>query len=639
MSVGEGEQLIDKGPTPEPLFERPIRVAVLDMHGQYVSLIGKATQRLGYPTDVIAHDTPLEVLEREYDAIILSGSPANSYDETDLKPDPRIWESDIPKLGICHGLHVAVTENGGVVERGQTRQDAVVETKVDINHKLFDMVKPEQKARFTHGNFVREVPEGFDVIGEHEMADGSRCISAVSAPHLNYVGVQFHPEVFSEAPEGYTMIKNFLQKVAKLEPDEAFFEDMISQRIDQIRADIATEIGDSHVIAYLSGGVDSSVTVALAAGVIPPERLHAYFFDTGFMRIQDEEVVDMLQDAGITVERIDAVDFFANATKEIDGITHGPLSTVSDPEIRRKIKGKAFIDYKARILEKLGLTEAILMDGSNAADIVETLRGIVSHHNQVEEALQENPSQPLRDLFKDEIRAVGRLLGLPLSITERNPFPGPGTLLGIVDINTDPIPEGLSEKIDTYIAELTQDQPENPRSFVIPVKSAGVAGDERSYLHVATLSEISDWKDVPDLSSAITNKFGRNINRVVVPVGQEISTDFTVTPKDFEVEREIERYAHEIVRQECRIAGVNWIIEQCPVVTFPISFDGEGKRSIVIRPVTTVNYMTVEALLPGVHLPEDFAFKIARRIITEMPNISTVFWDVTGKPPGRTEWM
>lgn len=636
---GTGEERHEHEPTPELLADSPVRVAVLDMHGQYVGLIGKATERLGYPTDILPHNTPIEVLEREYSAVILSGSPANSYEEEELRPDPRIWESDIPKLGICHGLHVAITDNGGIVERGATRQDGVVKTDVDIEHPLFNMVKKEQEARFTHGNFVREVPEGFDVIGEHAMADGSLCISAVSAPHLKYVGVQFHPEVFDDAPEGYTVIKNFLQKVAKLDPDEAFYENLMEQRIEQKRAEIRERVGDDHVVAYLSGGVDSSVAAALAAGVIAPEKFHAYFFDTGFMRIQDEEVVEMLTAAGIAVQKIDAIDFFANATKEIDGVVHGPLSTVSDPEIRRKIKGKAFIDYKAKILEELGLSEAILLDGSNAADIVETLRGIVSHHNQVEEALQENPLQPLNDLFKDEIRGIGRILGLPLAITERDPFPGPGTLLGIVDIDKEPIPLTLEDELNVCLSELTGDYSEAARGLVLPIKSAGVAGDERTYLNVAALPSGINWENIPYISEQLTNRFRDNINRVIVPIGQNIGTDFTITPKDFDVEREIERFAHEIVRQERAIAGVNWVIEQCPVITFPLSFDGEGKRSVAIRPITTATYMTAEALIPGVHLPEDFARKVARRIITEMPNISTVFWDVTGKPPGRTEWM
>lgn len=632
---------IEREFTPEPLNVAPSRIAVLDLHGQYVGLIGKGTQRLGFPTDILPHDTPIEYLEQNYGGLILSGSPVNSFAESNLKPDPGIWKSKIAKLGICAGLHVAITENGGTVEKGAMRQDGIIKTTVDTTHPIFDRVNEKQEGQFTHGVFVRELPdESWRVIGGHTMSDGTDCISAVACDEINYVGVQYHPEVFDATPEGWATIKNWCTRVAKLEPDNDFHETLMNGMIDKKRAEIRERIGDSHVIAFISGGVDSSVAVALAATEIAPEKLHTYYFDTGFMRDEDDQVVEMLTNAGISVERIDASEYFAEATITLDGITYGPLRNVSEPEIRRKIVGKAFIDLKHQKEIELGIVDAVLLQGTNAADQVESKRGIVSHHNQVVEALEQNPLEPLLDLYKDEIRHIGRLLGLPKVITERDPFPGPGTLLGIIDAMPNSVRGEINREIELFLGQFATNNRNinSPLGLVLPVKSAGVAGDERTYLNVAAISSSLDWRQLPHISTEVTNKFRHDINRIIVPIGQDIG-NFTITEKDFEQERAIERQAHEIIRQERLRAGVNWIIEQCPIITFPLSFTEEGKRSIVVRPITTTTFMTVEALLPGHHLPWDFANRIAARILSEMTDISTVFWDITGKPPGRTEWM
>ena len=244
------------------------RVAILDAGGQYVDLVRKAAERLGFPADILPLDTSRGQIEGKYSAIIISGSPASSHEEAAPQPDRGIWQSPLPLLGICYGMQAMVVAHGGQVIKNAIREDGRVTTKVDTSHPLFKGIKKDFTGLFTHGDFVTKVPLDFETLGSHSLSDGSIAYSSIAQG--NKIGVQFHPEVFDDTPEGYQLFRNFLEGVAGLKPDQDFLESRLKTLIDDKQKLVAGQVGGRHVIAFVSGGVDSSVAATLAAAVIPP---------------------------------------------------------------------------------------------------------------------------------------------------------------------------------------------------------------------------------------------------------------------------------------------------------------------------------------------------------------------------------
>lgn len=648
-------------PEPEELLRNPgivmdrKTVSILDCGGQYTELVLKACERQGYHAVIYPHDTPAEQLA-DAGALIIAGSPGNAHEVDAPMPDPNIWELPMAKLGICFGMHAMAIRFGGKLERGQRRQDGRVATNVNTDHPLFKMTKPKTTGLFTHGNFVTKVPEGFEVIGSHtiELANEAgqpveqTVVSAIARG--NVVGVQFHPEVFDDTPDGYAIFKAFLLDVAGLEPDQGFLERRTEDLIDSLRGSIKERVGNRDVVAFVSGGVDSSVALALALGAIDPTKIHARYIDNGFMRDEDEAVIELLQHLGADIRKIDAVEQFENARVRLpDGSFSPPLMAVSDPELKRQIIGDTFIDVCEQIEAELGLEDAVLLQGTNAADKVESGRGkgtstavIKTHHNQTKRALDKDPCEPLSDLFKDEIRNIGRVLGLPPEIVDRQPFPGPGTAIRILCADGsefDKQPTAVREAISTWVAARATANNETVRSCLLPVRNVGVGGDERSHLAVLGLDAAAPWEAIQVLSSEATAIFKGDINRVVVRLDGKMDNTPTVTPTKLSRETRLQlRQADRIVFEEMRRHSVIGDISQCPVVLLPISFDGAGKRSIVLRPIKTLTFMTSQAMLPSIDLPEAFTNQCAARILDEVPGISTVFLDCTNKPPATTEW-
>ncbi len=625
------------------------RVAILDAGGQYVDLVRKAVERQGIPADVLPLSTPRQKIEGTYGAIIISGSPASSHAEAAPQPDPGIWESPLPLLGICYGMQAMVTAHGGQVAKNAIREDGRVTTQVDVSHLIFTGIKKDFTGLFTHGDFVKTLPEGFGVLGSHKLSDGSTAYSAIARD--NKIGVQFHPEVFDDTPEGYQLFKNFLELVADLEPDEGFRQRQLKELIEVKQKQIAEQAGDRHVIAFVSGGVDSSVTATLAAGAIPAERLHAFYIDNGFMRDEDDLVIEALQAAGIPVKKIDAVTDFEYAAAEIDGINNGPLVTVTDPEAKRKIIGRAFVQVQNKLVAGLKLTEAMLLQGTNAADRIESGHStgdshtmtIKTHHNQVKEVQELKAAglllEPIDDLFKDEVREMAQQLGLPDELVQRQPFPGPGLAIRIIaTAKSDPDlqPEPQEPDIQAFLDHHTADA----QVHVLPIRSVGVGGDERSHLSVAAIEHGRlDAKDLAKLGADLPAHFRDSVNRVIYALGSQPLTKKSLTKTLLTADvRDQLRHADRIVFEEMRANDLLGKIKQFPVVLIPLSFGEPGQRSIVLRPVTTSTFMTVQAMLPGRELPAGFLVKITDRILAEVPGISQVFLDLTNKPPATTEW-
>jgi GMP synthase (glutamine-hydrolysing) len=627
---------------------RPNRVAILDAGGQYVDLVRKAVERQGVPADVLALNTPRVDIEGKYGAIIISGSPASSHAEAAPQPDPEIWKSKLPLLGICYGMQAMVVAHGGEVAKNAIREDGRVTTQVDNTHPVFKGIKKDFTGLFTHGDFVKSIPAEFSVLGSHKLSDGSMAYSSVVID--NKIGVQFHPEVFDDTPEGYQLFKNFLD-LAGIEADDGFREKQLQALITAKQAKITKLAAGRDVIAFVSGGVDSSVAATLAAGVIPKDKLHAFYIDSGFMRDEDDMVIDALQAAGLNVTKVDAVNDFEQGMVEIDGQIVGPLTAVTDPEAKRKIIGKVFVEIQNRLVGELKLTEALLLQGTNAADRIESGHStgdahtmtIKTHHNQVKEVQDLKAAglllEPIDDLFKDEVRELGAQLGLPHELVQRQPFPGPGTAIRIIaaadsDENLQMLPE--QAKIQAHLDEHAP----GTVAHLLPIRSVGVGGDERSHLSVAAV-EHGDFDAIKleKLGSYLPAHFRDTVNRVIYALkpGSLANHTQTKTLLTADVRQQL-RLADRIVFEEMRSHDLLDSIKQFPVILIPLSFAKPGDRSIVLRPVMTSTFMTVQAMLPERDLPPKLYNKITERILDEVPGISQVFLDLTNKPPATTEW-
>lgn len=626
------------------------RVVVLDAGAQYVDLIQKACERQGFPTVVLPIDTPFEELPDTTEAIVVSGGPSSSHIDGAPMPDVKVWEQDkIPTFNICYGMQAFALHSGGHVRTRGYREDSRITTTLDTSQPIFKGVREQTQALFTHGDFVDSVGADVKIVGEHTSASGDQVISAIArGPH---VCVQFHPEVTDDTPQGYEIFSNFFEYVAHMKPDPDFLKDRMARQIATKQQQIKDRVGDKHVIAFVSGGVDSVVAVMLARDVVQKDRLHMYYVDSGYMRIEDDNVIETLKNIGLDVQTIHAEKQFEQATATIDGKTVGPLVEVINPVHKRRIIGETFVDIQDDILKELGFKQddIVLLQGTNAADRIETGHSkgggkatdqIKEHHNQVQRVRDLNPLEPLDDLFKEEIRQLAVALGLPDHIAFRQPFPGPALAIRILGLSGDGVDDRSNSdqaKIDAAIEKINHEYDSSLIARLLPVRSVGVGGDARSHVQAVAIEGDVEPEKLPDIASRLTNEFRGVINRVIYKLGGP-SLD-TIEPIETHPTREMRetiRAADAIVMDESRSQQVIRKIEQFPVILIPLGSD--GKRSVVLRPLFTRAHLTVQALVPGVDLSASFFETVSNRILTEVDGVSHVFTDLTNKPPGTTEW-
>jgi GMP synthase (glutamine-hydrolysing) len=639
----------------EALYPREQVVTVMDFGGQYIDLVVKAVERQGFIANMVPADTPVEQIEASSAAVIMSGSPSSAHTDQAPRTDPAFWQTKLPTLGICYGQQAMVQAFGGKVETGLLREDGPIVTELDITHPVFEGINPESRALFTHGDFVTELPAGFKAIGSHRHVKEGQTVEVISAiAKDNFVGVQFHPEVFDDTPSGYEIFDNFLTKFAGLEPNQELLDKRIEAQISQIQQEIVQKVGDRHVIALVSGGIDSLVGALLAAGVIDPRKLHMFFINNGFMRDEDEAVIEMLRASGLEVSYVDAEEQFSKATTTFEGVEYGPLWQEVNPQGKRLIIGEKFVDYNTDLIAGLNLhpDDTILLQGTNAADRIESgyskggnrTATIKTHHNMVEgiQGLKARNAllQPLEDLFKDEIRRLGEGLGLPEEVVWRQPFPGPGLAIRILGLREGEYQEHSAndqKAVDDFLQAREADRHLN--SLLLPVRSVGVGGDSRSHISAVALQGRPNWANMAQLAQDLPQNFGKLINRVVYALGNQPLDYMQPTSTDLgPATRAQLKHADRISFEMMREYGLMRHIRQFPVVLLPLSFGYKGDRSIVLRPVTTSTFMTARAMLPEIDLPTEFVYQTAQRILQEVPGISQVFLDLTNKPPGTTEW-
>jgi len=464
------------------------RVLIVDFGSQVTQLIARRLREAGVYCEIHPFNRADEKFIDEYKpkAIILSGGPASVKTEASPRADEAVFGAGVPVLGICYGEQTICAQLGGDVERSDHREFGRAHIEVKKESALFDGVWEKggkYQVWMSHGDRVNAIPEGFEVIATSEGAP----FAAIHDPKRNIYAVQFHPEV-AHTPDGAKLLRNFVRKIAGLKGDWS----MASFRSEAI-AQIRNQVGDARVICGLSGGVDSSVAAVLIHEAIG-EQLTCVFVDTGLMRAgEGEEVVRLFRDSyNIPLIHVEAEDLFL-----------GKLKGVDDPEKKRKIIGATFIDVFEAEAKKIENAE-FLAQGTLYPDVIESVSfdggpsvTIKSHHNVggLPERMNLKLVEPLRELFKDEVRALGRELGLPDHFVSRHPFPGPGLAIRIPGEATKEKADILRKADAIYLDEIRKaglyDEIWQAFAVLLPVRTVGVMGDERTYDHVLALRAVT----------------------------------------------------------------------------------------------------------------------------------------------------
>jgi GMP synthase (glutamine-hydrolysing) len=601
-------------------------IAVIDFGGQYAHLIATKLRRLGVRSVITDPQDPTSAYEG-IQGIILSGSPALASQGEESDYNKGIFDLDIPLLGLCFGHQQIVQHYGGTVQFSQReygRADLHRVTPSPITEDLADV----EQVFMSHGDSVVAVPEGFVELGYSKLGGtgAEHRFAAVADEKRKRYGFQFHPEV-DDTIHGDTMLSNFALKVCGCERTwqmERFLQEKL--------AHIQEQVGDKNVFLLASGGVDSTVCAWMLNRALGPERLHLLHIDNGMMRLNESaQVLASFRDHDVSrhLHFADASDRFGAA-----------IGDAVEPEAKRLAIGNTFIEVFQDEARKLGLERFLLAQGTIYPDTIETggskrADTIKTHHNRVpiiEEMIQKGQIiEPLAELYKVEVRELGRTLGVPEAFIERHPFPGPG--IGVRVLCADGPP---ADQDPAALAAATGPIAERFGfgALPLPVRSVGVKADLRCY-ESPILLHAADWDyEQAELAAGEIFKRVPGVNRCVVALAPTAPSraETVVTPLT-RARLDICRLADDAVMRGLARHNLMQTVWQCPTVLVPVSIDDGDGELVVVRPVLSERAMTARAArLPSPLLDE------LRDEILAIEGVSALAIDVTSKPPGTIEW-
>ena len=505
-------------------------ILILDFGSQYTQLIARRIRELGVYTEIMPGDAALEGrLPPGVKGIVLSGSPFSVYEDGAPRPDAQVYKGKLPVLGVCYGAQRMTQDHGGAVQALPDREYGRRPVVLAERDPLFSGVPDGFLSWMSHGDSIERVAPGFTILAKTD----NGIPAAIKHEALPLYGVQFHPEV-THCEYGVKILENFALGLCGCERGWT-----MTRYIEEERAAIRSRVGDAPVLLLISGGVDSTVAGALLLTCLPKDRVHLMYVDTGLMRkSESDEVMRTLAGMGaVHVHRVDAEDDFLSA-----------LAGVDDPERKRHIIGDLFIAIQEREVAALGLGDYYLAQGTLYTDLIESGKGvgkkaqvIKSHHNVRSPLVEAKRAagrivEPLDRLYKDEVRALGRELGVPESVVRRHPFPGPGLGVRVLGEVTKEKCEVLRAADEEYLRQLRErglyDKIWQAFCVLLPVRSVGVAGDVRTYGWTVALRAVSshdgmtadvydfDMKELREISAAITNKV-KAVGRVVYDVSSK----------------------------------------------------------------------------------------------------------------------
>jgi len=547
--------------------------------------------------------------------IIISGGPASVIEPTSPAVDPAIYTLGVPVLGICYGHQLMAKDLDGRVSRGVTKEYGHSSLHHETSPLFRGLPARDLTVWMSHGDTVSDAPAGFTIIGETDDCK----IAAMQHAGRRLFGLQFHPEVV-HTEFGTEIYRNFVFDVCGCTADWD-----PRARVEQVMADVRRQAGDRKVFFLISGGVDSTVAFYCCYRALGPGRVLGLYVDTGFMREGDGEAIDhLVHEAGREAIHVAdrSADFF------------GRLAGVSNPERKRAIIGDTFLTVQEEEFARLGLRddEWMLGQGTIYPDTIESggarhAARIKTHHNRVEriQALIEQGKviEPLVDLYKDEVRVLGEQLGLPHEVVWRHPFPGPGLAVRC-----------LCAESPAPVERARMPLPDGVSGWIVPVRTVGVQGDERSYSQLLALDGIAEAEAAGALARRITNEH-RTLNRVAVVAfrrGGRGVEGLAIHPAALTRERvALLREADDLVTRIVRKHGLYDAIWQFPVALVPLGA-APGRETLVLRPVNSRDGMTA-----------DFA-RLAPAVLDELASslggldrVDVVLYDVTNKPPATIE--
>lgn len=595
------------------------KIIILDFGGQYAHLIASRIRRENVLAEIYNPDE-VDVdffRDEKIKGIILSGGPQSVYDEGSAACDLEIFSLGKPVLGICYGHQFMNHSLGGKVVPGKDSGKEFGRAELAHNDEcpLFENIPKSSTFWMSHGDEVSVLGDGFEVCAQTNSCDNA----AVWNKEKNLFGIQFHPEV-THSQFGGQLLSNFINicDVSRDWTIEKFFEEHTTK--------LKKQIGNKNVILFVSGGVDSTVAFALLTKVLGEGRVRGLFVDNALLRHEEVPYVKT---------SIRAIGADLTVMREADLFLKN-LEHKYEPEAKREIIGNTFLEVQRKFFADNEVSDdTLLAQGTIYPDTIESGATknsvkIKTHHNRVPEIQkmidEGKVIEPLADLYKDEVRALGELLGLPHELVWRHPFPGPG--LGVRILCNEEIV--TNKAIESVVVADQNIQ-------ILPLKSVGVQGDFRTYRHPAIL-EIREF-NIPELEKLSTQIINQSdeVNRCLVCLGKNTEDKLkTVSmPSVYMTEDRIKllQKADHIVTQNLLEMDLYSDVWQFPVVLVPISFNGKGKESIILRPINSIDAMSASV---G-NLPKEFFDKVTKEIL-EDSDISAVFLDITSKPPGTIEW-